>query len=98
MEETKQQINQKQAEKIRFQTEDGAYEELFVLEETKLNGINYLLVTDSEEKEAETLTPYTMEELHARIDRSLADAKAGRVYTNEEMNRFMQEYIEECYK
>ena len=49
MEETKQQINQKQAEKIRFQTEDGAYEELFVLEETKLNGINYLLVTDSEE-------------------------------------------------
>ena len=51
-----------------------------------------------EEKEAETLTPYTMEELHARIDRSLADAKAGRVYTNEEMNRFMQEYIEECYK
>ena len=39
-----------------------------------------------------------MEELHARIDRSLADAKAGRVYTNEEMNRFMQEYIEECYK
>lgn len=51
-----------------------------------------------EEKEAETLTPYTMEELHARIDRSLADAKAGRVYTNEEMNRFMQEYIEECHK
>ena len=50
MEETKQQINQKQAEKIRFQTEDGAYEELFVLEETKLNGINYLLVTDSEEE------------------------------------------------
>ena len=27
--------------------------DLFVLEETKLNGINYLLVTDSEEKEAE---------------------------------------------
>ena len=53
MEEREQQINEKQAEKIRFQTEDGAYEELFVLEETKLNGINYLLVTDSEEKEAE---------------------------------------------
>ncbi|MCI6676878.1 MAG: DUF1292 domain-containing protein [Clostridiales bacterium] len=52
MEQTKEQ-NQQQAGKIRFQTEDGTYEELFVLEQTKLNGINYLLVTDSEEEEAE---------------------------------------------
>ncbi len=53
MKETEQQMKEKQTEKIRFQTEDGTYEELFVLEETKLNGTNYLLVTDSEEEEAE---------------------------------------------
>ena len=37
------------------------------------------------EKEEETLKPYTLEELHARIDRALEDAKAGREYTNEEV-------------
>ncbi len=39
---------------IVFQTEDG--EALFyVLEETRVSGVNYLLVTDSEEEEAECL-------------------------------------------
>lgn len=37
------------------------------------------------EKEEEMLKPYTLEELHARIDRALEDAKAGREYTNEEV-------------
>lgn len=53
MKETEQKRKDEQTEKIRFQTEDGTYEELFILEETKLNGVNYLLVTDSEEEEAE---------------------------------------------
>lgn len=39
-------------EKIVFHTEDGDVE-FFVLEETKIGGTNYLLVTDSEEEEAE---------------------------------------------
>ena len=38
----------------------------------------------------ERLTPYTMEELNARIDRSLADAKAGRTYTSDEVRQFME--------
>lgn len=38
---------------IYFQEEDGTKAGFFVLEETKINGINYLLVTDSEEDEAE---------------------------------------------
>ena len=33
---------------------------------------------------------YTMEELNARIDRSLADAKAGRTYTSDEVRQFME--------
>ena len=63
-----------------------------------ISHVDNLEVLESIRRAYRRALPYTMEELHARIDRSLADAKAGRVYTNEEMNRFMQEYIEECYK
>lgn len=43
-------------EKIKFDfadTQETA--EFFVLEETRINGINYILVTDSEEDDAEAL-------------------------------------------
>lgn len=41
-------------EKIRFSTDDGEMAELFVLEQTRLNGSDYLLVTESDsEDEAE---------------------------------------------
>ena len=42
-------------EKIIFTLEDGETAEFFVLEQTVLGGINYILVTDSEEEEAEAL-------------------------------------------
>ena len=42
------------------------------------------------EEQEEALTPYTMEELNARIERSLADAEAGRVHTTEEVRRMME--------
>ena len=45
---------------------------------------------DVYEEEEEHLAPYTMEELHARIERSLADAKAGRVHTTEEVRRMIE--------
>ncbi len=42
--------------KITFtQAETGEETEFFVLEETRLNGQNYILVADSEEEEAEAL-------------------------------------------
>ncbi len=41
--------------KIVFTTEDGEKTEFYVLEETRLGGINYLLVADSEEEEANAL-------------------------------------------
>lgn len=40
-------------EYIPFETEDGETVPFYVLEETMINGRNYLLVTDSEEDEAE---------------------------------------------
>lgn len=43
-------------EKIKFAFGDGNGEdEFFVLEQTKINGATYILVTDSEEDDAECL-------------------------------------------
>jgi len=39
--------------KIIFTDEDGTKEEFYVVEETKLNDVNYLLVCESLEKETE---------------------------------------------
>lgn len=40
-------------EKIKFVSEEMQEIEFFVLEQTKINGISYILVTDSEEGDAE---------------------------------------------
>lgn len=40
-------------EKLEFISENGEKLELFVIEETRINGINYLLVSESEDDEAE---------------------------------------------
>lgn len=40
-------------EKIKIIAEDGEIIELFVIEQTRLEGINYLLVTETEDEEAE---------------------------------------------
>ena len=40
-------------EKIAFVDEEGNKLELSVIEQTKVNGVNYLLVTDSEEEDEE---------------------------------------------
>jgi len=42
-------------ERIAFTTEDGIEVDFFVLEQTRIAGVNYLLVADSEEEEAEAL-------------------------------------------
>ena len=43
-------------EKIRFRSEEIQDDaDFFVLEQTKLNGVSYILVTDSEEEDAECL-------------------------------------------
>lgn len=42
-------------EKIKFMSEEMQEMEFYVLEQTKLNGVSYILVTDSEEDDAECL-------------------------------------------
>ncbi|MEG1991887.1 MAG: DUF1292 domain-containing protein [Acetivibrio sp.] len=41
--------------KIFFTTADGEEIAFYILEETTISGVNYLLVTDSDEEEAEAL-------------------------------------------
>lgn len=38
-----------QEEKITLRTDDGESVDFYVLEETRINGMNYLMVTDAEE-------------------------------------------------
>lgn len=42
-----------QEEKITLETDAGELVDFYVLEETRINGMNYLLVTDSEEDDDE---------------------------------------------
>ena len=42
-------------EKLTFQGKDGEQAEFYVLEQTRVNGVNYLLVADSEEDDGEFL-------------------------------------------
>lgn len=49
-------------EKIAFTLDNGELVEFFVLEETKINGTKYILVTESEEDEAEA---YILKDLAA---------------------------------
>ena len=42
-------------EKLVFQGKDGDFAEFYVLEQTRMSGVNYLLVTDSEEDDGECL-------------------------------------------
>ncbi len=39
--------------KITMETDDGEQVDFYVLEETRINGMNYLLVTDAEEDDQE---------------------------------------------
>lgn len=42
-----------QEEKITLQTDDGEAVDFYVLEETRINGMNYLMVTDAQEEDGE---------------------------------------------
>lgn len=52
-------------EKLKFELEDGATVDFFVEEQTKVNGVNYLLVTDSQDEEAEA---YILKDISAAED------------------------------
>ena len=46
-------------------------------------------------REEEIVSPYTVEEINARLDRSEADVEAGRVMTRAEASQRMTDYIQQ---
>ena len=49
-------------EKLTFVTEDQESVDFFIIEETRVNGINYLLVTESEDEEDEEAEAYILKD------------------------------------
>ena len=52
-------------EKIMFKTDEEGLVEFFVLEETKINGINYLMVTESDDESEEEAVAYILKDTSA---------------------------------
>lgn len=50
-------------EKLTFVTEDNESVDFYIIEETRVNGMNYLLVTDSEEEEDDTAEAYILKDI-----------------------------------
>lgn len=55
--------------RVSFTLDENNQAELYVLEQTKLNGCNYLLVAESNEEEEET-TAYILKETSGETDES----------------------------
>lgn len=49
-------------EKLIFVTEDQESVDFYIIEETRVNGINYLLVTESEDEEDEEAEAYILKD------------------------------------
>ncbi|MBR5967238.1 MAG: DUF1292 domain-containing protein [Lachnospiraceae bacterium] len=58
-------------EKILFTGENGEKVEFFVIEEAKLNGTTYLLVTESEDEDDEEAMAYIMKQVAKSSDKDL---------------------------
>ena len=53
---------EKNLEKLTFVTEDQESVDFYIIEETRVNGINYLLVTESEDEEDEEAEAYILKD------------------------------------
>ena len=53
---------EKNMEKLTFVTEDQESVDFYIIEETRVNGINYLLVTESEDEEDEEAEAYILKD------------------------------------
>ena len=52
-------------EKIMFETDEEGIVEFFVLEQTRINGINYLMVTESDDEGEEEAVAYILKDTSA---------------------------------
>ena len=59
-------------EKLTFMTDDNDSVELYIIEETRANGVNYLLVTDSDDDEDGDAQCYILKDTSAAEDAEAA--------------------------
>ena len=71
-------------EKITLQTDEGEAVDFFVLEETRLGGINYLLVTDEEDGDGEC---YILEDTSKAEE---AEATKGKMQVGQGLDDLFQ--------
>lgn len=76
--------------RIALETDDGDYVDFYVLEETKINGMNYLLVTDSAD-DGEDGTCYILKDLSKTED---ADAIYQFVEDDDEIDYLFKIFSE----
>ena len=55
-------------EKLTFVTDDNENVELYIIEETRANGVNYLLVTDSSDEEDTDAECYILKDWSSEAD------------------------------
>ena len=79
-----------QEEKITLQTEDGEFVDFYVLEETRINGMNYLMVTDSEDDE-EDGECYILKDVSKAVD---SDAVYAFVENDDELDYLYRIFTE----
>ena len=78
-------------EKLTFVTDDNENVELYIIEETRANGVNYLLVTDSSDEEDTDAECYILKDTSSEAD---ADAVYEFVEDDTEFDELMDDDIE----
>ena len=78
-------------EKLTFVTEDQESVDFYIIEETRVNGINYLLVTESEDEEDEEAEAYILKDTSKAED---AEAVYEFVESEEELDAVSRIFAE----
>ena len=80
-------------EKLTFVTEDQESVDFYIIEETRVNGINYLLVTESEDEEDEEAEAYILKDTSKAED---TEAVYEFVESEEELRSEERRVGKEC--
>lgn len=78
-------------EKIVFKDETGEEIEFYVLEETRINNMNYLLVTESDDEEDEEAAAYILKDVSNQED----EEAVYKMVENDDELKYMSDIFEE---
>ena len=78
-------------EKISFKDETGEEIELYVLEETRINNMNYLLVTESDDESDEETGAYIMKD----VSKSEEEEAVYEMVENDDELKYVSDIFEE---